>query len=312
MSKDAAGLERLSDPTRLGLRAAHVARHQRGSGDGAPRREQRPAEPPDARGARRPGAGRERAEVGTQREQPQPRAVLRPRRSRAWPRAATRAASSSGVKTESASSVGSGSPAAATAAAYTSPRRASSSAATGPRAPAAAAQSAASVGTATTGRVSSNASAFSVARPMRRPVNEPGPIETANAPTASSVDARALEQRDRARAAGARSAPARRRCDLRDHPLAVEQRHAHHARRRLDGRESREVPEPIEEAHPVLRHVVPEREAHQDHQQEQADLLHPLARAQRERAAARRLDRWPAGPGRRRGSGSAAGSGCRG
>ena len=69
----------------------------------------------------------------------------------------------------------------------------------------------ASVGTAATGRARRTRSAFSVARPMRSPVNEPGPIETAKAPTVVERDAREREQPVDAPAAAARSGPARRR-----------------------------------------------------------------------------------------------------
>ena len=45
---------------------------------------------------------------------------------------------------------------------------------------------AASVGTAATSRPLANARPFTVAMPTRRPVNEPGPTDTAKPPTASS------------------------------------------------------------------------------------------------------------------------------
>ena len=153
---------------------------------------------PGARPRRGPAGGRRAVPRAAQparpdRSQRRRRAQRRSPRRRARPpsptsrhRAGSCAISSCGVYTPSASTSCGSSPPRSKAAAYTSPRRASSSGTTVASLGSAAQARAARVGTGSSGRGVPNASPLAVASPTRRPVNDPGPIETAKAPTCDS------------------------------------------------------------------------------------------------------------------------------
>ena len=70
--------------------------------------------------------------------------------------------------------------------------------------------------------------------------------------------------------------------DLREQARVFEQRHAAHLGGGLERQDQQALDELLEvpeDLRPVARHVVPEREAHQQHQQRQADLNGDLSAA---------------------------------
>src|SRR5262249_54807944 len=170
-------------------------------------------------------------------------------------------------------------------AAYTSRLRASSAAQTvSPGAPPATSASASRVGTAATGSPPANATPFTNPSPMRSPVNDPGPMETAS-PSMSSI-ASPARARTRARRPGgeptwerdAVSDSSARMMPLRT-PPAVAVQVAVSSPRTIRSSALHEAMD-----------VVVEHEHHQAEQQEQPDLLRKLAMPLPERPPEHGLD----------------------
>ena len=154
------------------------------------------------------------------------------------------------------------------------------------RGSATASASASSVGTPTSGRPPAKASPLAKLRPMRSPVNDPGPIETA-----TRVDvARARARRRASTLVDQRRQRCRRGCAIVRSRALGEHVAVAHQRRRCSrpgrGVDAERRSQPRAQPCTSAMDVVVEDEHHQREQEEQADLLRDLAVAQRERAAA--------------------------